>query len=180
MTSEADLQKLLDADPTDWQTRLILADWLEEHAQDIVCPRCGGAKWKTWDGIPCEGCGAKGVVPDGRELRAVGYRALGELQIRPLTFRMKSKGLEIWGYHNGIGIHPKTNKTASWRHVLPRVWFRGANPAGKDDVWCLTADGRDAAENIAAVAFGYLLPEEQSAVLAAGRSRLRCAAAMGV
>lgn len=31
MTTESDFQQLLDADPTDWQTRLIFADWLQER-----------------------------------------------------------------------------------------------------------------------------------------------------
>jgi uncharacterized protein (TIGR02996 family) len=32
MTTEDDFQKALDADPADWQTRLVLADFLEERA----------------------------------------------------------------------------------------------------------------------------------------------------
>jgi uncharacterized protein (TIGR02996 family) len=31
MTTEDDFQSALDADPTDWQTRLVFADWLEER-----------------------------------------------------------------------------------------------------------------------------------------------------
>lgn len=31
MTTESDFQQLLNADPTDWQTRLIFADWLQER-----------------------------------------------------------------------------------------------------------------------------------------------------
>ncbi len=34
MTTEDDLQAMLDADPTDWQTRLILADWLEDRGDE--------------------------------------------------------------------------------------------------------------------------------------------------
>ncbi len=38
MTTESDFQRMLDRDPSDWQTRLILADFLE--GQDN--PRAGG------------------------------------------------------------------------------------------------------------------------------------------
>lgn len=31
MTTEEDFQKALDKDPTDWQTRLVFSDWLEER-----------------------------------------------------------------------------------------------------------------------------------------------------
>ncbi|MBM3982184.1 MAG: TIGR02996 domain-containing protein [Planctomycetes bacterium] len=31
MTSEADFQRALDANPDDWQTRLVFADWLDER-----------------------------------------------------------------------------------------------------------------------------------------------------
>jgi uncharacterized protein (TIGR02996 family) len=31
VTTEADFQTALDADPTDWQTRLVFADWLQER-----------------------------------------------------------------------------------------------------------------------------------------------------
>lgn len=38
MTTEDDFQKQLDADPTDWMTRGVLADWLDEHDD----PRAAG------------------------------------------------------------------------------------------------------------------------------------------
>jgi uncharacterized protein (TIGR02996 family) len=38
MTTEDDFQAALDADPTDWQTRLVLADWLDERGD----PRAEG------------------------------------------------------------------------------------------------------------------------------------------
>lgn len=31
MTTEGDFQVALDADPSDWQTRLVFADWLQER-----------------------------------------------------------------------------------------------------------------------------------------------------
>jgi uncharacterized protein (TIGR02996 family) len=34
MTTEDDFQAALDADPDDWQTRLVLADWLEERGDE--------------------------------------------------------------------------------------------------------------------------------------------------
>jgi uncharacterized protein (TIGR02996 family) len=38
VTTENDFQAALDADPADWQTRLVFADWLEERAD----PRAAG------------------------------------------------------------------------------------------------------------------------------------------
>jgi uncharacterized protein (TIGR02996 family) len=38
MTTEADFQAALDANPNDWQTRLVFADWLDEHGD----PRAAG------------------------------------------------------------------------------------------------------------------------------------------
>lgn len=38
MTTEDDFQAALDANPTDWQTRLVFADWLEERGD----PRAEG------------------------------------------------------------------------------------------------------------------------------------------
>lgn len=38
MTTEDDFQKKLDANPDDWQTRLVFADWLEEQGD----PRAEG------------------------------------------------------------------------------------------------------------------------------------------
>jgi uncharacterized protein (TIGR02996 family) len=34
MTTEDDFQRALDADPNDWQTRLVFADWLDERADE--------------------------------------------------------------------------------------------------------------------------------------------------
>lgn len=155
MTTEDDFQRALDADPSDWQTRLVLADWLQERDDP----------------------------------RAAGYRALGELQITPHTFKMKSRGRVLWCYHDGRGLNtypygPEKGITCSWRHALPPVWFRAA-AHHKDDIWVFAADGsnyseRRCVEDRAARAFGLLASVERAAVLAAGRSRLRCAAAMGV
>jgi uncharacterized protein (TIGR02996 family) len=47
MTSEEDFQKALDENPEDSQTRLVFADWLDEHDD----PRAGGYRalgvWRT-------------------------------------------------------------------------------------------------------------------------------------
>jgi uncharacterized protein (TIGR02996 family) len=61
MTTEDDFQRMLDANPDDWQTRLILADWLRERndpradgyealARNRLRPRSLGADgWpNTW------------------------------------------------------------------------------------------------------------------------------------
>ena len=50
MTTEDDFQRALDADPTDWQTRLVLADWLDERGD----PRgpgyraLAGRRWRPY------------------------------------------------------------------------------------------------------------------------------------
>jgi uncharacterized protein (TIGR02996 family) len=41
MTTEDDFQAMLDANPEDWQTRLIFADWLDERGD----PRAEGYRW---------------------------------------------------------------------------------------------------------------------------------------
>lgn len=58
VTTEDDFQATLDADPSDWQTRLVFADWLEEHGD----PRAAGYRalgmglsvggWDLWDNQP--------------------------------------------------------------------------------------------------------------------------------
>ena len=35
MTTEDDFQRALDANPDDWQTRLVFADWLEDRGDDL-------------------------------------------------------------------------------------------------------------------------------------------------
>lgn len=40
MTSEQDFAKKLDLTPSDWQTRMVFADWLEEHGD----PRAAGIR----------------------------------------------------------------------------------------------------------------------------------------
>jgi uncharacterized protein (TIGR02996 family) len=57
VTAEDDFQAALDRDPTDWQTRLVLADWLEEY---------GSSEQKY---------------------RALGYRALGACRRVPVQVK---------------------------------------------------------------------------------------------
>jgi uncharacterized protein (TIGR02996 family) len=40
VTTEDDFQSALDKDPEDWQTRLVFADWLQEH-NDLRAEGCG-------------------------------------------------------------------------------------------------------------------------------------------
>lgn len=169
MTTEDDLQRLLDENPADWQTRLILADYLGDYPPQ--CGSClGSGRVRYGLGHPCLACKSTGKQWD----RAAGYRALGELQIVPLMFT--SKKTKIWGYHSGFGVDPNTNKVASFRHALPGSWFRLSVP---QDVWHLRINRR-VLEDEAATTFGRLSSVEQEGIVAAGRSHLRCAAAMGV
>ncbi len=48
MTTEDDFQRKLDEDPTDWQTRLVFADWLQEHNDERAAGyRALGERRKT-------------------------------------------------------------------------------------------------------------------------------------
>lgn len=43
MTAEQDFERQLDADPHDWEQRLIYADWLEERGEMV---RANGQRWQ--------------------------------------------------------------------------------------------------------------------------------------
>src|SRR5262245_43724780 len=59
MTTEEDFQAALDANPDDWQTRLVFADWLQERG-DPRAEGCGAlgalhrspACWRAHEGRP--------------------------------------------------------------------------------------------------------------------------------
>lgn len=166
MTTEDDFQAALDANPDDWQTRLVFADWLEEHAGEVVCTKCDpdhrghiytgmdGMKW-----IPC-GC-AKGLVSDGRRERADGYRALAFRQKHPkghcgyVFFGWKSERGEIHGF-------PEL--------TLPDDWYRQLDGYYSQRGWWQptpteVGNDRREAEDAAALAFAKLPADRQRELL---------------
>ena len=92
MTSEDDFQAALDADPGDWQTRLVFGDWLEERAD----PRADGYRAlgthrkHPYHGDPTE----------------------------PISEEARRRGWSWWGAGTGMGashflLH------AAWREAIP-------------------------------------------------------------
>ena len=139
MTTEDDFQRMLDLNPDDHATRLILADFLDEAG----------------------------------DIRATGYRALGELRLVPNFEEYDSP----WGYEfDDVGCW-------SWWCVFPPDSMGAATLPQRD--WhaaILTAhhyqyvDGtrgskdfftRREAEDAAALAFAKLPPERRAAILCA-------------
>jgi uncharacterized protein (TIGR02996 family) len=51
-------------DPADDVPRLVLADWLDEHADD-PCPRCNGSGYAYCPRCSGEGCSAHGIAANG-------------------------------------------------------------------------------------------------------------------
>lgn len=92
MTTEDDFQRALDADPTDWQTRLVFADWLEDRGD----PRAEGYralgvhKRHPYHGDP--------TMPDNDDGRRHGWSWWGA-------------GVGMGGSH--FHLHP------SWRELVP-------------------------------------------------------------
>jgi uncharacterized protein (TIGR02996 family) len=77
--TESDFAAAIRAAPEDNAPRLAYADWLDEHAGEVECPRArctaefdGAQDW-------CPFCAGKGHVPDGRHARAEFIRVQIEL-----------------------------------------------------------------------------------------------------
>lgn len=96
MTDEDAFLTAIDLSPSDFTTYLVYADWLEENARPPEpCPDCRGAGaveyleqgeyGKELLERPCDRCKKSGVLTDGRRERAAGWRAMGELRVRPHT-----------------------------------------------------------------------------------------------
>lgn len=74
MTTEDDFQAALDADPADWQTRLVFADWLQEHGD----PRADGyralaaRRWRPY------------LPPNNVRWTVADYRVLGQDDVSDL------------------------------------------------------------------------------------------------
>lgn len=97
MTTEDDFQAALDANPSDWQTRLVFADWLDER--EYPCPRCAGTgSWRGYGAQfnpgACDHCIGGTLRGDPR---GPGYRALGTLRRVPRSRDRKLKA-NVWQY----------------------------------------------------------------------------------
>jgi len=44
MTTEEDFWRALEADPADWDLRLVFADWLEDHGEEVLA---AGQRWQA-------------------------------------------------------------------------------------------------------------------------------------
>lgn len=177
MTTEDDFQAVLDADPSDWQTRLVFADWLQEHAACFLCKgrgehRTGYVKCDV-RGVhdsrrvsKCMGCNGTGICPDPR---AEGYRALGTLRVYPRWWN----GSGCWGYLVTNNYWSGDSSVLWPSHWLPLLWLEAIEGAiikhsGCDRlvIWEGGREYRYRAEDATARAFLKLIPEERAAVLA--------------
>jgi uncharacterized protein (TIGR02996 family) len=137
VTTEDDFQKALDAQPDDWQTRLVFADWLDERGD----PRAegyralGALRRVPFDGDPYASSRVSSRRPDGWE-----------------------SGWSFWGgsFDYIRGAKPSTLPW-EWRSLLP------SNGDGHDSgTWAKT---RREAEDVAAIAFSRLPAERRAELL---------------
>ena len=166
MTTEDDFHAAIDRDPGDAMARLALADWLDENAGDVECPACGGEGRinQHWDpasdtlrgGKRCPACDGTGTVSDGRRERAAGYRALGELGMRPSHLIQPH-----WYWWR----ETERRLIVSLFAILPDVWYAAVACKNISGHW-LNFDTRREAEDAAALAFGRLPPDVQARILA--------------
>ena len=91
MTTEDDFQAALDANPDDWQTRLVFADWLEERGD----PRA-------------EGYRALGVLRRAPTKGDPSY-----------PHRFDSLGWSWWSADASLGLPKRHHLPTDWRDELP-------------------------------------------------------------
>lgn len=143
MTTEDDFQRQLDANPDDHQTRLVFADWLEEHGD----PRAAGYR----------ALGALGRRPN--------YYKGHPGQIGPYV-------LPEWDWGTTHNPHSQEGKSYhNMPHFLPDDWHKliphqVVNGYGETDqeYWRYHPDRRDA-DDAAAHAFSQLPPERQQEIM---------------
>jgi uncharacterized protein (TIGR02996 family) len=144
VTTEDDFQSALDKDPEDWQTRLVFADWLQEH----------------------------------NDLRAEGYRVLGELRRVPDRSVFILGGACCFGFIRlTIGLASPIKARALNRFGLPSTWWyavegamynSAANPYWR---WFRT---RRQADDAAALAYLQLPSVTQITIRAVVREFMEC------
>jgi uncharacterized protein (TIGR02996 family) len=193
MTTEDDFQAALDANPGDWQTRLVFADWLQECARDLPCPACKGKGEIRGDGVfsagkPCLVCGGRVLGPHSyrkgsgfvSDTRAEGYRALGVLVLYPWfdataypwDYRGYGDNLSCpgcWSFWYSPSPEPGPGDEAD-RSYLPMDWFAELPPTFRyDDGAGVHSEDfwtRREAEDAAALAFAKLPAARRAELLA--------------
>ncbi len=114
------------ADPADDTTRLVYADWLEEHGENVACGQCDGkGEGNWWKGVglgkyaitKCPTCHGTGRVSDGRRERSefikvqialnigmeeVGLHPVGDASVAAYAYERKG-----WRHNN---LHPRQVK----------------------------------------------------------------------
>ena len=142
MTTEDDFQDKLDTDPTDWQTRLVFADWLDENSD----PRA-------------EGYRALGV----RRRRPVydHSKAIDGWFFHSGTFNDQGRVVDLKEIHGYL---------AKEENELPRDWVAAAARIKTDGMfnnhlWLGYERTRRATEDIAARAFALLSAERRAELL---------------
>lgn len=99
------------ADPFDDTPRLVFADWLDENAGDVACPRCEGGEYWGKRGYPrpevvtlkpplqpkdiCIRCHGEDTVSDGRRERAEFIRVQCELAKLDIEYARRVK-TDLW------------------------------------------------------------------------------------
>lgn len=132
MTTEDDFQAQLDADPEDWQTRLVFADWLEERGD-----------------LRAEGYRALGHL----RVRPAGSGAARQLWYLPGY--ASRRAVDRWGQTASAPDDVHRFEDAK-RAQLPDDWLAAMPLDGDPDArWRLRATRREA-EDAAARAFAQL------------------------
>jgi uncharacterized protein (TIGR02996 family) len=143
VTTEDDFQRVLDRRPADWQTRLVLADWLQERDD----PRAEGYR----------ALGLRRVLPTkGNRPKAKTHYWVSDSEMRSLIY---SFGTEVVGICGAALPKDWCRKIYYGVSVEKRGrWNTGAG-------WYGYAPSRREADDAAAVAFSKLKPERRAELL---------------
>jgi uncharacterized protein (TIGR02996 family) len=139
MTEEEAFQRALDANPSDWQTRLVFADWLEERND----PRAGGYRalgLRRCQPVPTN------ETPGEHPER---WACPGYVTVECAKSRPKARAL-------------RPGLPGDWHGLIPK-WHEG--DIEFDDVWRCRKTRREV-EDAAALAFSNLPAERRAELLA--------------
>lgn len=141
MTTEEDFQAALDANPEDWQTRLVFADWLEEHGD----PRAEG--YRAIARLPRCNCRSDG--PD--KVPFIWMKEdFGGL---PAYARLPNDWFEV--------LVAECTAPQLWDNGMPADF----DPRGRRYMAWLNFSTRREADDAAALAFAKLPPERRAELL---------------
>jgi uncharacterized protein (TIGR02996 family) len=147
VTTEDDFQAALDADPADWQTRLVLADFLQERGD----PRA--------DGYRALGALRKRPAPSSAKQVPVEELTLAMLTEGP--FNYCRPGTE-YGAIGAAELEPFA-LPSDWLESIPRL-----PGAAHSEDWSQPCRTRRAAEDAAALAFAQLPAARRAEMLTVG------------